>query len=69
MSPKILLDIGMAELDGEGHDFFHESFILALLPGFEEETGEFFDKVLSLLNRLSDIVSPVFFIQNIWLIR
>ncbi|KAG2076732.1 hypothetical protein BDR04DRAFT_1132425 [Suillus decipiens] len=45
-----------------------KSFILALLPGLEEETGEFFDKVLSLLDRLSGTVSPVFFIQNIWLI-
>ncbi|KAG2155714.1 Dopey, N-terminal-domain-containing protein [Suillus clintonianus] len=45
-----------------------KSFILALLPGLEEETGEFFEKVLSLLDRLSGTVSPVFFIQNIWLI-
>ncbi|KAG2138725.1 Dopey, N-terminal-domain-containing protein [Suillus bovinus] len=45
-----------------------KSFILALLPGLEEETGEFFEKVLSLLDRLSATVSPVFFIQNIWLI-
>ncbi|KAJ8582095.1 hypothetical protein M405DRAFT_582865 [Rhizopogon salebrosus TDB-379] len=45
-----------------------KSFILALLPGLEEETGEFFDKVLSLLDRLSGTVSPVFFIQNIWVI-
>ncbi|KAG2350958.1 hypothetical protein BDR05DRAFT_955104 [Suillus weaverae] len=45
-----------------------KSFILALLPGLEEETGEFFEKVLSLLDRLSGTVSSVFFIQNIWLI-
>ncbi|KAH7907786.1 Dopey, N-terminal-domain-containing protein, partial [Hygrophoropsis aurantiaca] len=45
-----------------------KSFILALLPGLEEETGEFFERVLSLLDRLSGTVSPVFFIQNIWLI-
>ncbi|KAG2744495.1 hypothetical protein P692DRAFT_20837634 [Suillus brevipes Sb2] len=45
-----------------------KSFILALLPGLEEETGEFFEKVLGLLDRLSGTVSPVFFIQNIWLI-
>ncbi|KIK71711.1 hypothetical protein GYMLUDRAFT_33858 [Collybiopsis luxurians FD-317 M1] len=45
-----------------------KSFILALLPGLEEETGEFFDKVLSLLDRLSGTVSPSFFFQNIWLI-
>ncbi|KAI6136235.1 Dopey, N-terminal-domain-containing protein [Pisolithus sp. B1] len=45
-----------------------KSFILALLPGLEEETGEFFDKVLGLLDRLADTVSPVFFIQNLWLV-
>ncbi|KAF8845997.1 hypothetical protein BDN67DRAFT_891629, partial [Paxillus ammoniavirescens] len=45
-----------------------KSFILALLPGLEEETGEFFDKVLGLLDRLSETVSPVFFMQNIWLV-
>lgn len=45
-----------------------KSFILALLPGLEEETGEFFEKVLTLLDRLSATVSPVFFVQNIWLI-
>ncbi|KAK7464504.1 hypothetical protein VKT23_006673 [Stygiomarasmius scandens] len=45
-----------------------KSFILALLPGLEEETGEFFEKVLSLLDRLSGTVSPSFFFQNIWLI-
>ncbi|ETW86774.1 hypothetical protein HETIRDRAFT_30556 [Heterobasidion irregulare TC 32-1] len=45
-----------------------KSFILALLPGLEEETGEFFDKVLSLLDRLSGTVSPSFFLQNIWLV-
>ncbi|KZT72967.1 hypothetical protein DAEQUDRAFT_808918 [Daedalea quercina L-15889] len=45
-----------------------KSFILALLPGLEEETGEYFDKVLSLLDRLSGSVSPSFFFQNIWLV-
>ncbi|KAF7968943.1 hypothetical protein HWV62_28842 [Athelia sp. TMB] len=45
-----------------------KSFIIALLPGLEEETGEFFDKVLSLLDRLSGTVSPSFFLQNVWLI-
>ncbi|EGO05284.1 hypothetical protein SERLA73DRAFT_82881 [Serpula lacrymans var. lacrymans S7.3] len=45
-----------------------KAFILALLPGLEEETGEFFDKVLSLLDRLSGTVSPAFFFQNIWLV-
>ncbi|TFY63318.1 hypothetical protein EVJ58_g3324 [Rhodofomes roseus] len=45
-----------------------KSFILALLPGLEEETGEYFDKVLSLLDRLSGSVSPSFFFQNIWIV-
>ncbi|KAI0081169.1 hypothetical protein K474DRAFT_1768894 [Panus rudis PR-1116 ss-1] len=45
-----------------------KSFILALLPGLEEETGEYFDKVLSLLDKLSGTVSPSFFLQNIWLV-
>ncbi|KAL0951843.1 hypothetical protein HGRIS_008504 [Hohenbuehelia grisea] len=45
-----------------------KSFILALLPGLEEETGEFFEKVLGLLDKLSGTVSPSFFFQNIWLI-
>ncbi|KAF8588312.1 hypothetical protein K439DRAFT_1629769 [Ramaria rubella] len=45
-----------------------KAFILALLPGLEEETGEFFDKVLGLLDRLSGTVSPAFFFQNIWLV-
>ncbi|KAK0199079.1 Dopey, N-terminal-domain-containing protein [Armillaria mellea] len=45
-----------------------KSFIIALLPGLEEETGEFFEKVLSLLDRLSGAVSMSFFFQNIWLV-
>ncbi|KAF9067320.1 Dopey, N-terminal-domain-containing protein [Rhodocollybia butyracea] len=45
-----------------------KSFILALLPGLEEETGEFFEKVLALLDRLSGTVSSSFFLQNIWLV-
>ena len=45
-----------------------KSFILALLPGLEEETGEFFDQVLNLLDRLSTAVSLSFFLENVWLI-
>ncbi|KAI0783393.1 Dopey, N-terminal-domain-containing protein [Abortiporus biennis] len=45
-----------------------KSFILALLPGLEEETGEYFEKVLALLDKLSGTVSPSFFLQNVWLI-
>ncbi|KAJ1302793.1 hypothetical protein OPQ81_003100 [Rhizoctonia solani] len=44
------------------------ALILALLPGLEEEAGEFFDKVLALLDRLSGMVSPAFFFQNVWLV-
>ena len=32
-----------------------KSFILALLPGLEEETGEFFEKVRALLKRLDHV--------------
>lgn len=45
-----------------------KSFILALLPGLEEETGEFFDKVIALLDKLSTSASLSFFFQNIWLV-
>ncbi|KAK4687443.1 hypothetical protein P7C73_g2673, partial [Tremellales sp. Uapishka_1] len=45
-----------------------KALILALLPGIEEETGDFFDKILSLLGRLSDAVSPPFFLQNVFVI-
>ncbi|GAA5913260.1 Dop1p [Sporobolomyces salmoneus] len=45
-----------------------KAFILALLPGVEEETGEFFEKVAELLDRVSGTVSPSFFFQNLWLV-
>ncbi|KAF8313993.1 hypothetical protein DL93DRAFT_1101270 [Clavulina sp. PMI_390] len=45
-----------------------KAFILALLPGAEEEAGEFFEKVLSILDKLSRSVSPEFFFQNMWLV-
>ncbi|KAI5481667.1 cellular morphogenesis-related protein [Pseudohyphozyma bogoriensis] len=45
-----------------------KAFILALLPGVEEETGEFFEKVAALLDRVSGTVSPSFFFQNMWLV-
>ncbi|KAF8753997.1 Dopey, N-terminal [Rhizoctonia solani] len=44
------------------------AMILALLPGLEEEAGEFFDKVLALLDRLSGMVGPAFFFQSVWLV-
>lgn len=45
-----------------------KAFILALLPGLEEENGESFDKVLGILDRLSSTVSQAFFLQNLWLV-
>jgi hypothetical protein len=45
-----------------------KSFTLALLPGLEEETGEFFEKVIALLDKLSTSALLSFFFQNIWLI-
>ncbi|TFK26748.1 hypothetical protein FA15DRAFT_255211 [Coprinopsis marcescibilis] len=45
-----------------------KAFILGLLPGLEEETGEFFDKVVALLDKLSASVSISFFFQNVWLV-
>ncbi|KAH6916730.1 Dopey, N-terminal-domain-containing protein [Coprinopsis sp. MPI-PUGE-AT-0042] len=45
-----------------------KSFILALLPGLEEETGEFFEKVVGLLDNLATSVAMSFFFQNIWLV-
>ncbi|KAH8110602.1 Dopey, N-terminal-domain-containing protein [Phellopilus nigrolimitatus] len=44
------------------------ALILALLPGLEEETSDFFERVMGLLDHLSGTVSPAFFFQNIWLI-
>lgn len=44
-----------------------KAFILALLPGLEEENGEFFDRVLQILDRLSATVTQSFFLQNLWL--
>ncbi|PWN45010.1 hypothetical protein IE81DRAFT_309697 [Ceraceosorus guamensis] len=44
------------------------ALLLALLPGLEEDTGEFFDRVLRLLDRLQLLVKQPFFLQNVWLI-
>ncbi|KAG8740013.1 hypothetical protein FRC10_004853 [Ceratobasidium sp. 414] len=44
------------------------ALILALLPGLEEEQGEFFDKVLALLDRLAGTVGTSFFFMNVWLV-
>lgn len=45
-----------------------KAFILALLPGLEEETGEHFDRVCSLLDQISSAISLSFFLQNLWLV-
>jgi hypothetical protein len=55
-----------------------KAFLLALLPGLEEETGDFFERVgdqvawliqvLNLLSNLSEDISPDFFLHNIFLI-
>ncbi|WWC87738.1 uncharacterized protein L201_002630 [Kwoniella dendrophila CBS 6074] len=45
-----------------------KALVLALLPGMEEETGDFFDKILYLLDKISQAVSPSFFLKNIFLI-
>ncbi|WWC97086.1 hypothetical protein V866_003964 [Kwoniella sp. B9012] len=45
-----------------------KALVLALLPGMEEETGDFFDKILSLLDRVSEAITPSFFLKNIFLI-
>ncbi|CAG8680344.1 18141_t:CDS:10 [Gigaspora margarita] len=45
-----------------------KAFIIALLPGLEEEGSEFFDKVLSLLDYLSGIVEKSYFLQSMWLV-
>lgn len=44
-----------------------KAFILALLPGLEEEAGDFFDRVLSILTRVSAAVTPPFFLSNVFL--
>ncbi|KDN44268.1 hypothetical protein K437DRAFT_257137 [Tilletiaria anomala UBC 951] len=45
-----------------------KAMLLALLPGLEEESGEFFDRVLRLLDHVSTSITESFFLQNIWLI-
>ncbi|KAG8967964.1 hypothetical protein FRC03_008985 [Tulasnella sp. 419] len=45
-----------------------KSLVLGILPGLEEETGEFFDGVIVILDDLSNSIGLAFFLQNIWLI-
>ncbi|KAN0061878.1 hypothetical protein ACQY0O_005872 [Thecaphora frezii] len=44
------------------------ALLLALLPGLEEETGEFFDRTLKLLDSVSRSVGRAFFLQCLWLV-
>ncbi|KAI8375993.1 Dopey, N-terminal-domain-containing protein [Radiomyces spectabilis] len=43
-------------------------FVMALLPALEEEGSEFFDKVVSLMDYLSNTVELPFFYSCIWLV-
>ncbi|CED83410.1 Dopey and related predicted leucine zipper transcription factors [Phaffia rhodozyma] len=45
-----------------------KAFLLALLPGLEEEAGEAFEKVMYLMDIVSSTVSPPIFFQNLWMI-
>ena len=40
---------------------------MALLPGLEEETSEYYERTLRLLDSISDAVTQPFFLQNLWL--
>ncbi|UZJ52849.1 hypothetical protein CBS101457_002169 [Exobasidium rhododendri] len=44
------------------------SFLLATLPGLEEDTNEFFDRVIRLLDRVKESVGHPFFLQNLFMI-
>ncbi|KAI8329724.1 Dopey, N-terminal-domain-containing protein [Chlamydoabsidia padenii] len=43
-------------------------FVIALLPALEEEGSEGFDKVVTMMDRLSDMVDLPFFYSCIWLV-
>ena len=45
-----------------------KALLLALLPGLEEETSEFFDRTLRLLDSISGSVGRPFFLQCLWLV-
>lgn len=44
------------------------ALLLALLPGLEEEAGEFFEPVVRLLDHCSSSVGTPFFLQNLWMV-
>ncbi|KAF9430197.1 hypothetical protein BGZ76_000932 [Entomortierella beljakovae] len=45
-----------------------KSFMVGLLPGLDEEGSEFFDRTLSIMDRLRKAVDETFFFQCMWLI-
>ncbi|CBQ68744.1 related to DOP1-strong similarity to developmental regulatory gene, dopey (dopA) [Sporisorium reilianum SRZ2] len=40
---------------------------MALLPGLEEETSEYYERTIRLLDGISNAVTQPFFLQNLWL--
>ena len=44
------------------------ALLLSLLPGLEEESGEFFDRVVGLLDQIATSVGREFFLQTTWLV-
>lgn len=40
---------------------------MALLPGLEDETSEYYERTIRLLDAISDAVTQPFFLQNLWL--
>ncbi|KAJ9091457.1 hypothetical protein QFC19_009100 [Naganishia cerealis] len=45
-----------------------KALALALLPGIEEETGDFYERVTRLLDAIEDAVGPAFFAQCLFLV-
>lgn len=41
---------------------------LALLPGLEEETGDYFDRVMAIMDKVSESIGPQFLFQCLFLI-
>ncbi|KAJ1596438.1 hypothetical protein NDA11_000447 [Ustilago hordei] len=52
-----------------GHDLrpLTKALQMALLPGLEEETSEYYERTLKLLDGISHAVTLPFFLQNLWL--
>ncbi|KAJ1673526.1 hypothetical protein EV182_005062, partial [Spiromyces aspiralis] len=45
-----------------------KSFIIALLPGLEEERSEVYERVIKLLDKIKTLTDPSFFYQTIFLV-